>query len=268
MQTIRKLAKSDEPALAAILGCDPRNNLFLLGNLLTLGMDYPELEYWGACEGERLAGALMRFRNNWAVYDAGGADMTALARILEEHPAGARHITGEYEVASRLWSCVRNYEAYEDHRSYFAVMDALVDLPGVGPARRATEADIPGLVALYSESGAMARDEAGTRRVLQHGRIFVATDAGKLVSGALTNAETPDMAMIGGVFTPPDRRKRGYATACVAALCRDLLNHGIQPCLFYDNPEAGAIYLRLGFRNTGTWRLLRLRAKQPADGAD
>jgi predicted GNAT family acetyltransferase len=259
---VRKMLPTDEAELIAILRRDPRNNLFLLGNLLSMGWAEPDLEYWGCYEGDRLVGVLMRYRANWTLYDAGGADFVAMAQILDEHPAGARNITGEYDRVSCFWQHVRRYEAHEDHRSYYCALEAMVDLPGVGPARRAVEADAPGLAALYAEAGEMSRDEASVRRVLANGRIFVAHHGGNIVSAALTNAETPEMAMIGGVFTPPELRNRGYATACMDALCRDLLSEGIQPCLFYDNPRAGSIYRRLGFQDIGTWRLLRLRAKE------
>lgn len=261
MQRIRRLVSADETELAAVLRRDPRNNLFLLGNLSSMGMEAPDLEYWGCHEGDYLTGVLMRYRANWALYDAGVADFGAMAAVLDDHPAGARAITGQYDLVSRFWERVRRYESYEDHRSYFAVLDAVADLPGVGRARRATEADVPGVTALYAEAGEMARDAVGVQRVLAHGRIFVAEQGGQIVSAALTNTETQDMAMIGGVYTPPGLRNQGYATACMDALCRDLLREGIQPCLFYDNPRAGSIYRRLGFRDVGTWRLLRLRQK-------
>lgn len=261
MQPIRRMLPADGSALVAALRRDPRNNLFLLGNLLSMSMDAPDLEYWGCHEGDCLTGVLMRYRANWALYDAGGADFDAMAAVLDGYPAGARAITGEYGLVSRFWERVRRYEAYEDHRSYYAVLVAVADLSGVGRARRATEDDVPGLAALYAEAGEMARDEADVRRVLAHGRIFAAEQDGQIVAAALTNAETPDMAMIGGVYTPPNLRNRGHATACADALCRDLLREGIQPCLFYDNPRAGSIYRRLGFRDVGTWRLLRLRQK-------
>lgn len=261
MQTIRQLAANEGDALLSILRRDPHNNLFLIGNLLALGMDDPDLQYWGTFDGEHLTGVLMRYRRNWTLYDAGGADFALMAETLDAHPAGARALTGEYDLTGRLLRHVRAYHAREDHRSHFAVLDAVADLEGIGPARRATEADVPALLALYARAEEMTRDEASVRRVLEHGRIFVAEEDGILVSAALTNAETPDMAMIGGVFTPPDRRNQGYATACMDALCRDLLRDGIQPCLFYDNPQAGSIYRRLGFREIGTWRLARLRPR-------
>lgn len=261
MSCIRILVPDDEAELLAVLREDPRNNLFLIGNLLTLGIGAPDLEYWGCYEGDRLAGVLMRYRANWCLYDAGGADFAAMAAVLDRHPAGARAITGEHDRVSRFWKRVQNYEAYEDRRSHFAVMERLQELSQVPLARRAAEHDVPGLVALYADAGEMARDAAAVRRALAHGRIFVAEEDGRIVAAALTNTETPEMAMVGGMYTLLSRRNRGHATACVSALCRELLHEGIQPCLFYDNPQAGSIYRRLGFQDVGIWRLLRLRKR-------
>jgi hypothetical protein len=259
---IRKLLPADEPELLAVLRRDRHNNLFLLGNLHSMGWADPDLEYTGMYDGKRLVGVLMRFRANWALYDEGGADFAAMARLIEAYPTSARAITGENGLVSRLWEHIVRYEAYADHPSYYCALQTLVPLPGVRPARRATDADAAGLAELYAEAGEMARDEAGVRRVLAQGRFFVAEEGGQIVAAALTSSEAPDMAMIGGVFTPPHLRNRGYATACVEALCRELLNEGIEPCLFYDNPRAGSIYRRLGFRDVGMWRLLRLREKK------
>jgi predicted GNAT family acetyltransferase len=53
------------------------------------------------------------------------------------------------------------------------------------------------------------------------------------------------------VYTPPEHRYNGYATACVAALTRRLLDEGQTfCCLFADlsNPTANAIYQRIGYR--------------------
>lgn len=256
---IRRLLPTDESELLAVLRRDRHNNLFLIGNMFSMGWAEPELEYWGIYNGDLIAGVLMRYRANWALYDADGADLAALVRVMEEHPAGARGITGERGLVTRFWQHVSQYEISEDHPSFYCALNALVDLPGAGPARRATEADVPGLVALYAEAGAMARDEASTRSAIQRGRIFVAEDGGQIVAAAMTTTEAPDMAMIGGVFTPPHLRNRGCATACMTALCRELLEERIEPCLFYDNPRAGSIYRRLGFKDIGMWRMLRLR---------
>jgi GNAT superfamily N-acetyltransferase len=266
MQTIRQLTAADEDWLLDVLRRDPYNNAFLLGDLLSMGMNDPALEYWATYDDSRLTGVLMRFGTNWCAYDAGSADFTAMADLLLHHPAGAKAIIGEYGVTSRLWEHIRGYEAYEDHPSYYMVMDALVGLDGLKRSRKATGADVPRLMSLYNLYTRAPRDEAALRRVLKHGRIFFAEEDGQVVSSALTNVELPDLALVGGVFTMPEKRNCGYATACMSALCRDLMGDSIQPCLFYDNPQAGSIYRRLGFRDIGTWRLVRFRPTEGAAG--
>jgi uncharacterized protein len=56
---------------------------------------------------------------------------------------------------------------------------------------------------------------------------------------------------IGSVYTPKELRRNGYASACVAHLTQWLLSHGRTWCsLFADvaNPQANAIYRRIGYR--------------------
>ena len=53
------------------------------------------------------------------------------------------------------------------------------------------------------------------------------------------------------VYTPPELRGRGYATACVGELSRKLLGAGREFCaLFADlaNPISNHIYERIGYR--------------------
>lgn len=56
---------------------------------------------------------------------------------------------------------------------------------------------------------------------------------------------------VNGVYTPPEWRSRGYATACVAALSELLLRRGFEFCVLYtdlSNPTSNAIYTRIGYR--------------------
>ena len=55
---------------------------------------------------------------------------------------------------------------------------------------------------------------------------------------------------VGPVYTPPEHRGRGYATACVAELSRLLLERGRRFCMLYTdlgNPAANRIYRRIGY---------------------
>jgi predicted GNAT family acetyltransferase len=79
-----------------------------------------------------------------------------------------------------------------------------------------------------------------------------------MVAAALTNAETDSLAMIGGVYTPPEWRGRGLSQAVCAALCADLLAAALTPVLYWKTPSAGAVYRKLGFQTIGVWRAVRL----------
>jgi predicted GNAT family acetyltransferase len=79
-------------------------------------------------------------------------------------------------------------------------------------------------------------------------------DAGRMVSFAGYSGLTPHGIRISPVYTPPDLRGRGYASACVAALSQALLDSGRQQCyLFTDlaNPTSNKIYQAIGFRPVG-----------------
>ncbi|HEY9690619.1 MAG TPA: GNAT family N-acetyltransferase [Oculatellaceae cyanobacterium] len=63
-------------------------------------------------------------------------------------------------------------------------------------------------------------------------------------------------ARIGPVYTPPQYRRQGYATACVAALSQHLLDRGCDSCyLFTDlaNPTSNHIYQEIGYRPVCDW---------------
>ena len=89
------------------------------------------------------------------------------------------------------------------------------------------------------------------------GRTFYIEEDRKMVSIASTTAENSISAMIVGVATLEQYRGRGYASLLVSAIAVELLSEGKALCLFYDNPAAGKIYKRLGFKDIGMWNMYR-----------
>ena len=74
---------------------------------------------------------------------------------------------------------------------------------------------------------------------------------GEPVSLAAAGGPTPNGIRIGPVYTPPERRGHGYASALVAELTRVHLERGRRFCfLFTDlaNPTSNDIYQRVGYR--------------------
>lgn len=61
---------------------------------------------------------------------------------------------------------------------------------------------------------------------------------------------SPNGVRIGYVYTPPEWRGRGYATACVAALSQHALDGGAKFCCLYtdlSNTVSNTIYQRIGY---------------------
>jgi predicted GNAT family acetyltransferase len=80
--------------------------------------------------------------------------------------------------------------------------------------------------------------------------VFVWEDEGEARSSSLYAGKTPNGVRIGFVYTPPEFRRRGYASACVAALSRRALDAGNQFCCLYtdlSNPVSNDIYQRIGY---------------------
>jgi len=93
------------------------------------------------------------------------------------------------------------------------------------------------------DAGEIARDR------ISRGLLYVWDDGG-VVSMAAWTGQTPNGVRISLVYTPSHLRGRGYATACVAALSRQLLERNQFCCLYTDlaNPTSNAIYHRIGYR--------------------
>jgi predicted GNAT family acetyltransferase len=128
--------------------------------------------------------------------------------------------------------------------------------PVPGKLRLADEMDLrtvgPWVAAFNAEAHVTvsAGPDAVARERIREERLFV-WDDGQLVSMAAQGSQTPSGAGINLVYTPPTFRRRGYASACVAALSSHLLATGhAYCCLFTDlaNPTANTIYQRIGYR--------------------
>ena len=105
------------------------------------------------------------------------------------------------------------------------------------------------------------RLERATKRRIQAGDWYLWEDEGEIVSMCLQTRPTKTGCSIAGVYTPPEKRGRGYASACVAALSQKLLDDGFAfTSLFTDlaNPTSNSIYQRMGYRPLADFDKFRL----------
>jgi len=84
---------------------------------------------------------------------------------------------------------------------------------------------------------------------------------------AYFNRPTRHSVAISGVFTPPEKRGNGFATALVAGMCARALNAGREiVTLFTDaaNPISNAVYRRVGFHPVCVYHQYRFLSNQSA----
>lgn len=180
----------------------------------------------------------------------------ALAARYERLPAvfGPRE---EAEAVGAAWAALKGVAAREGMPQRLYRLDRVTFPEGVPGAMRAA---VPDDLPTVHDWGERFADDAGhafasapaTRvRWVEEGNLFLWEDGGEPVSMALAAGRTAHGVRIGYVFTPRDRRRRGYATALTAALSQRELDRGARFCVLYTdltNPTSNAVYPRVGYR--------------------
>jgi predicted GNAT family acetyltransferase len=140
------------------------------------------------------------------------------------------------------------------------------DPPPAGRARPAEEADLDVAIRFYTgfqdevptpltEVLPLVRERMDDRRLWlwEHG-------AGVVASLAARTAAVAGVSRIAPVYTPPEHRRHGYATAVTAACTADALARDAERVVLYTDvadPSANAMYQRIGFRPIGGRRVVR-----------
>ena len=95
------------------------------------------------------------------------------------------------------------------------------------------------------------------------GPYYCVKHEGKIVSAAGVHIVTPQIAHLGNIVTDEAFRGQGFATACTAALAKDLASKGRIISLYVkvDNASAIHLYAKLGFTKSRDIRFLVMRKK-------
>lgn len=165
---------------------------------------------------------------------------------------------------ARCWSALteRLFRIATEMRIYKLTETSSSIPPPVGQSRRATAADRETLLRWFGQfhSEAMGDENPdqtarSVERYLsadpQAGGIFLWEVEGAPVSMANYSGPTGTGIRVTGVYTPPEHRREGYASACVAVLSQRLLDMGYEFCfLFTDlsNPTSNHIYGQIGYQ--------------------
>ena len=196
----------------------------------------------------------------------GYAEPDKASNVLIEHLLKAHWrlpgVNGQKDIAeafAHLWQVHAGYTPHltMSQRVYEIRRVVMPPIPE-GHFRRACKQDKDLLISWFV---AFAKEAMGKEKSsVDVGRIIVAVDmgnayvwerAGKLVSMAFRQRPISHSVSVSGVYTPPQERKKGYASACVAKLSQLLLDEGFAFInLFTDlaNPISNDIYQKIGYK--------------------
>jgi uncharacterized protein len=249
-----------------LLADEARHNLMLgIAGGLRDGF-YEEHRLWLVRDGGRALAAALRTPpfNLVLARPASTAALEALAEALagEELP-GVTGAQPEADEFAARWAAPHGVVQRTSMRQWIYALERVEPTPPPpGTPRNATAADRDLVVRWFLAFATEAVHEGGPgpehaeravdrRFALADSGFRLWEDEGRIVSLAGWGGRTPNGIRIGPVYTPPELRGRGYATALTADLSQRLLESGRRFCFLYTdaaNPTSNAIYERIGYR--------------------
>jgi len=103
---------------------------------------------------------------------------------------------------------------------------------------------------------------AAIERGLKEQSMWLVEHHGQPVACTAFNSAIKEAVQVGGVWTPPNFRGRGYARCAVAVSLLDARSEGVDKAILFtgiNNIPAQKAYLALGFQHIGDYRILLLR---------
>jgi uncharacterized protein len=273
---LRLLQAADAERLEAFLVQHRDTSMFMRSNARQAGLTYAgqrkQATYVGGFEDGQLVGVVA---HTWTGMLQLQAPREATAIVRRCVDASRRAVSGLAGPASQVRECRQALglagapATLEDDEDLYALdLEGWAAPPGLtGDAvtcrspleserellrawRHAFEAEANGRNT--DDALVRAQSDAWVDEQIADGVAFVAVFSGKPVSYCAFNAVLPDMVQIGGVYTPPDRRGRGYAKAAVAHGVSIARQRGAERAvLFTNNPSAARSYEAVGFRRAG-----------------
>ncbi|MGK5530062.1 GNAT family N-acetyltransferase [Streptomyces sp. URMC 129] len=271
--TTRVLGPADLSDVLAVLGEDPVANAFVTARVLESGLEAPYLggEMWGYYRRGRLT-SLAYSGANLVPVRAGAAGVRAFADRALREGRRCSSIVGPAGPTMRLWAHLeprwgpaRQLRPCQPLLATGAMPSGVTPDPRVRRVRK-DEMDLvlPASVAMFTEEvgiSPLASEDGGltyqarVAETVGTGRCFARVENGRIVFKAEIGAVTPDACQLQGVWTAPDRRGQGLATAGLATVLKHALAETAPVVSLYVNDfntPALTVYRRLGFTRVGT----------------
>jgi len=281
---IKILQPGNEAALEKFLLPRISTSMFLLGNMRDSGLTDRGRPYQGtytaAFEAGEMVGVVAHYWNGNLIFQA-PAQTDALWRAAVE--SSARPIRGllgpdtQVAVAKQSLRIDESVIQLDDTDKLYSLPLENLVVPnalqtGKVIGRRITAADLDLVTRWRVGFSVEGLGEADTPQLRQRcrqsierscneGRTWVLEAGGQPVACTSFNTAIKEAVQVGGVWTPPKYRRRGYGRAVVAASLLDACREGAEISILFtaqNNIAAQKAYESLGYRHIGNYRLLLL----------
>jgi GNAT superfamily N-acetyltransferase len=217
--------------------------------------------YWIALHGEEAVGVVVQSPLEYpaTLTPMGPRAVLAVVDAIAEAGVTLPGVNGDAATAASFagqWSerCKSPAVPFQGMRLYELL--ELREVPRIeGHLRQAGPSDRSLMIlwsrAFQEEIGEPANDtELRVDRALAAGQIWLWDQNGETTSMAVAREPVQAVVRLAGVYTPPEKRKHGYAAACVHALSKRLRESGHRCILYTDlgNPTSNSIYRRIGYK--------------------
>jgi predicted GNAT family acetyltransferase len=249
-----------------LLADEARHNLLLgvAGTLRDHPGTYREHRLWLAADGDDVTGAaLLTPPFNLVVarprVDAALPELAEAIHREGVHLPGVTAAIPEADAFADAWEALCGAARRRTMASrIYRVTEVTLPVAVRGEPRPATESDrrllADWLTAFGEESfadpPAWNVDEVIDARLVRGTGGYVIWEDDGPVSLAGWGGRTPSGVRIGPVYTPPEKRRRGYGSAVTAAVSSELLASGRTFCFLYTdlaNPTSNRIYMNIGY---------------------
>jgi predicted GNAT family acetyltransferase len=270
---LKKLSETDKDDILAYIASEPEMNLFIYGDIASYGVNKgPVTTYFNIIDN-KVDSLLLRFSHNYVVYaDQPNYETKDIADEIRKDNK-ATTITGKYSVVEYLGQ--KEFPTSNIVMTYMCSLTKKDIEPQVLPTgyrfvNKMNKDIAKDILDLYLSIPSFARDyrNKSYEDALKSTIISIVDSKNQtqviyhdndLVSVITLSAESDISAMVVGVATSIKYRHLGMARKNVLEMARlAFKNKKDFLCLFYDDPEAGAMYKRIGFQEVGPYAMLEL----------
>jgi len=260
---IRKLNENDRKKVLEYLYKEASYNIFIIGDIEAFGFDTEFQTIYGEFDDAENYKSVLLFYNEHSIYYSDQNYFNSeYTKVFDNHKYN--YVSGKEELMKLVKPFMTDEFVFRP--MYFCQATEITKDVEITENIKHVETieDITKLyhlLASIEEFGIQHKSLEdfidSTRKGLEMGTKLYIEEDGKMVSTVATTADTTVNAMVVGVATDINYRKKGYASELMISLMKEYIEEKKKDlCLFYDNPKAGKIYKRLGFKDIGKWVMM------------